>query len=141
MTLSTEKSRINIDMSITWTSGHDCSSADKGFAHTHRQNNHHRPAVHSNDVIHIHRSACQARSAFSRLNSFLSLSLHHYPCAAPLASLSFHVSFALFFNNSLYHLLMLFSLLFQPSAPLADLILPSLFNVPLPRWLLGVTGY
>lgn len=43
------------------------------------------PAVHSNDVIHIHRSVCQARSAYSRLNSFLSLSLHQYPSASPSA--------------------------------------------------------
>lgn len=87
-----------------------------GFAHflyTHRQNHHNRPGIHSSDVIHIPRSACLARSAFTRLNSFLSLSLHHYPSASPLASLS-HVSLILFFNNSLYHRLMRFNSCFTP---------------------------
>ncbi len=50
-------------------------------------NHRHRPAVHSNDVIHIDRSACQARSAFTRLNSFPLLSLRYHPSASPLTFL------------------------------------------------------
>lgn len=86
---------------------------------------------------HIHRSACQARSAFTRLNSFLSLSLHHYASTSLLwhRPFSIHVSFPLFFSSSLYHLLVLFS---PVSAPVLDLISPSLLMFLLPAGFWGV---
>lgn len=152
-TFPMEKSPANIDLSITWKSGltlnyystnlHSKIKSGHKFCpfmclYAHRQNHYCRPAVHSSDVIHIHRSACKARSAFTRLNPFLSLSLHHYLSASLLWHHSFHVSFTLFFNSSLYHLLMLFSPLFQPSALLADLILPCLFMFLFPAGLWGL---
>lgn len=112
--------------------------------HTLRPSHHHHhhwPAVHSNDVIHIHRSACKARSAFTRLNSFLSLSLHHCLSASPLESLCPRFFFVLFFNRSQYHLLMLFfSLCLSPRALLADLILPALFMFLFPAGFSGGYG-
>lgn len=101
--------------------------------HTHRQNHHHhlRPAVHSNDVIHIHRSACKARSAFTRLISFLSLSLHHhlsasslFPCFFLLQPLSISSSHVFFFPPACFSPLLCWLTLFYPlfscsSSPLA----------------------
>ncbi len=67
----------------------------------------------------------------------------HYLCITISLPLSFGVSLStflslLFFNNSLYHLLMLFSPLFQPSALLADLILPFLFMFLFPAGFWGL---
>lgn len=66
----------------------------------------------------------------------------HYLCITISLPLfwhqSFHVSFTLFYSSSLYHLLMLLSPLFQPSALLADLILPFLFMFLFPAGFWGL---
>lgn len=103
------------------------------WLYTHRRNHYHRPAVHSNDVIHMHRSD-QHSPGWTVFSHYLCITIslpllwHH----------SLHVSFTLFYNNSLYHLLMLFSPLFQPSALLADLILPFLFMFLFPTGFWGL---